>query len=457
MWRSASLRLAALYTLAFTGAVVVLGLVTLMTTRAALSRQFDDRILSETAALAQEFRVEGLNGVAQAVDERDRTPGALDYGLEAPDGRPIAGRLAGRSASTGWSTLPMRQAVGDFEKIRVHATTLAHGYRLLVGGDDESIEAVDNLLARRFAMATIGVVVIGLVGGYGLARGMGRRIAAITDAAEAIIDGDLSRRVPGARSDDDLDRLAATFNRMLDRIAALMESLRQVSSDIAHDLRTPLTRLRGRLEANLGASAEQAERTAAIEGALTDLDAILATFAALLRIAQIEGGARRSAFQAIDLAAIARTVVDAFAPSAEDAGQRLELQGQESVVIEGDRELITQMLVNLVENGLRHAGPRAWVRVRCTVQRGRAVLSVVDDGPGVPDSERERLFDRFHRLEASRSTPGSGLGLSMVSAVAKLHGADVSLHDADPGLDVQVTFPASARTLQLPNVAATSS
>jgi signal transduction histidine kinase len=457
VWRSASLRLAALYTLAFTAAVVVLGLVTLMTTRAALSRQFDDRILSETAALAQEFRVEGLIGVSEAVQERDRTPGALDYGLEDPDGRPIAGRLAGRSAASGWSTLALREAGGDRENIRVHATTLSRGYRLLVGGDDESIEAVDNLLVSRFALATIGVVMIGLAGGYGLARGMGRRIAAITDAAEAIIDGDLSRRVPGARSDDDLDRLAATFNRMLDRIAALMDSLRQVSSDIAHDLRTPLTRLRGRLEANLGPSAGAAEQTAAIEGALTDLDAILATFAALLRIAQIEGGARRSAFQPIDLAAIARTVVDAFAPSAEDAGQRLELEGLESLTIDGDRELITQMLVNLVENGLRHAGPRAWVRVRCAVQRGRPVLSVVDDGPGVPDSERERLFDRFHRLEASRSTPGSGLGLSMVSAVAKLHGADVSLHDADPGLDVRVTFPAGARTLQLPNVAATSS
>jgi signal transduction histidine kinase len=173
---------------------------------------------------------------------------------------------------------------------------------------------------------------------------------------------------------------------MLDRISTLMESLRQVSSDIAHDLRTPLTRLRGRLEANLGASAGAAERTAAIEGALADLDAILGTFAALLRIAQIEGGARRAGFQATDLAAIARTVVDAFAPSAEDAGQRLELEGQESVVIEGDRELITQMLVNLVENGLRHAGPCAVVRVRCAVQSARPVLTVTDDGPGVPDS-----------------------------------------------------------------------
>jgi signal transduction histidine kinase len=454
VWRSASLRLAALYTLAFTAAVVVLGLVTLVSTRATLSRQFDARILSESAALAQEYRVEGLNGVVDAVDERERTPGTLDYGLESPDGRPLAGRLAGRSAASGWSSLTLNGAEGERETIRVHALTLAHGYRILVGGDDAGIKAVDNLLVSRFALATAGVVLIGLLGGYGLARGMGHRIAQITDAAEAIIDGDLARRVPASPTDDDLARLAATFNRMLDRIDALMESLRQVSNDIAHDLRTPLTRLRNRLETIL-AGAPDAEEAAAISEALTELDAILATFAALLRIAQIESGRRRSAFQAVDLADVARTVTDAFAPSAEDAGRRLEFEGADNLVVEGDRELITQMLVNLVENGLRHAGPRAFVRVRCAAEGALAVVSVIDDGPGVPESERERLFDRFHRLEASRSTPGSGLGLAMVAAVAKLHGAEVSLRNATPGLEARIAFP--ARTFQLPNVAATPS
>ncbi|HXQ17623.1 MAG TPA: HAMP domain-containing sensor histidine kinase [Caulobacteraceae bacterium] len=438
MLRSASLRLAALYTAAFAAAVIVLGAVTLVTTRTTLSQQFDARIQSESAALVREFRTEGLTGVVQAVQERDSTPGALDYGLQGPDGRPIAGRLAQARASPGWS----EQRISQFghEKIRTYAASLAGGYRLLVGGDDESIEAVDNLLAERFSLAILGVVVIGLVGGYGLSRGMGRRIAAITGAAEAIIDGDLSRRVPAAPRGDDLGRLAATFNRMLDRIGALMESLRQVSSDIAHDMRTPLTRLRSRLEASLQGPPGPAQ-AAAIEAALGDLDAILETFAALLRIAQIESGARRAAFQTFDLCAVARTVVDAFAPSAEEAGQRLTLEDGEPVVVDGDRELLTQMLVNLVENGLRHAGGQAQVTVRCRVQQGRAVLSVTDDGPGVPDAERERLFDRFHRLEASRSTAGSGLGLALVAAVAKLHGAEASLRNADPGLEAAVAFP----------------
>ena len=438
MLRSASLRLAALYTAAFAAAVIMLGAVTLVTTRTTLSQQFDARIQSESAALVREFRTEGLSGVVQAVQERDSTPGSLDYGLQGPDGRPIAGRLVQAKASPGWS----EQRISQFghEKIRIYTASLAGGYCLLVGGDDESVETVDDLLAQRFSLAILGVVVIGLVGGYGLSRGMGRRIAAITGAAEAIIDGDLTRRVPTAPRGDDLGRLTATFNRMLDRIDALMESLRQVSSDIAHDLRTPLTRLRSRLEASLHGPPGPAQAVA-IEAALADLDAILETFAALLRIAQIESGARRAAFQTFDLCAVARTVVDAFAPSAEEAGQRLSLEDGEPVMVDGDRELLTQMLVNLVENGLRHAGDQAQVRVRCRVQQGRAVLSVTDDGPGVPDAERERLFDRFHRLEASRSTPGSGLGLALVAAVAKLHGAEASLRNTDPGLEAAIAFP----------------
>jgi signal transduction histidine kinase len=271
-----------------------------------------------------------------------------------------------------------------------------------------------------------------------LSRDVHRRLAAISGTAEAIIDGDLSRRVPVRGSSDDLDRLAETINRMLDRITTLMESLRQVSNDVAHDLRTPLTRLRQRLEAGL---AREAERGEAIEGALGDLDTILETFAALLRIAQVEGGARRAAFRATDLAQLAGTVVDAFAPSAEDARQTLRLEGEPALTIDGDPELLTQMLVNLVENALRHAGEGAAIRVGVGRIQGAPVLWVADDGPGVPAAEREKLFDRFYRLEHSRSAPGSGLGLALVAAVARLHGAEVRLYDAQPGLEARVSFP----------------
>jgi signal transduction histidine kinase len=437
MFRSTSLRLAAVYTVVFALAVVALGAVTLYSTRHALSAQFDTRIRAESAAMVREYRSEGLEGVIQAVRERDSTPGSLDFGLRGPGGERLAGRLAGAAAPLGWSTLHGRpDDPGD--NVRVLTVALPGGQRLSVGDDDEQVEVLDGVVLRGFGWAFAGVVILGVAGGFALSRGVHRRLAAITDTAEAIIDGDLARRVPVRGSQDDLDRLALTLNRMLDRIASLMESLKQVSSDVAHDLRTPLTRLRQRLESGLAAPEG---REQALEGALADLDSILDTFAALLRIAQIEGGARRAAFRECDLAAIAATVVEAFAPSAEDQKQSLTLAAEGPAPVEGDAELLTQMLVNLVENSLRHAGPgtRIVVAVRSRPQRG-AILSVTDDGPGVPETERRRVFDRFYRLEHSRTTPGSGLGLAMAAAAAKLHGADIELLDAEPGLEARVTF-----------------
>ena len=453
MFRSTSLRLAAFYTAAFALSVVVLGAITLLTTRAALKAEFDARLGAEAAALAQEFRTEGLSGVVQAVRERDRTPGALDYGLDAPDGAALAGRLAGSRQGPGWSTLRLSTAHGP-ESLRVLTTTLPGGYALRIGDDDARNDALEATVLAGFGWAFAGVVVLGILGGLGLSYGVHRRLNAMSGAAEAIINGDFTRRIPLRGSDDELDRLAATLNRMLDRITLLMESLRQVSSDVAHDLRTPLTRLRQRLEASRTA-VTPAERTAAITGALEDVDALLDTFAGLLRIAQIEAGARRAAFRPVDLSVLARAVVGDFAPSAEDAGQRLALVASEPLAIDGDPELLTQMLVNLVENALRHAGERARVSVRVEQHGQAAVVAVVDDGPGVPAAERERIFDRFYRLERSRSTPGSGLGLALVAAVARLHGASVTLADAAPGLDVRVAFASFTRrpTLGFPNVA----
>jgi signal transduction histidine kinase len=439
VFRSTSLRLAALYTAAFAISVVILGAITLLTTRATLTQQFDDRINAEALGLVQEARDEGLSSVVHAVQERDSTPGSLEYGLTGPHGEALAGRLAGSNAPLGWSNVQTEQAEGEGETVRVMTTTLPDGSRLNVGDDDDRIEALELAVIRGFAWAFGGVVVLGILGGYGLSRSVHRRLGAMTAAAEGIIDGDLARRIPAGGSDDDLDRLAATFNRTLDRIAALMESLRQVSTDIAHDLRTPLTRLRQRLEASRTLESEAA-RADALAGALEDVDAILETFSALLRIAQIESGARRAAFRPVDLSALAKSVVDDFAPSAEDAGQSLSLDRVGQVVVDGDRELLTQMLVNLIENALRHAGEKANVGVSATVQGADAVVAVRDNGPGVPKGERARIFDRFYRLEQSRSTPGSGLGLALVAAIARLHGATLSLADAHPGLEVRVTF-----------------
>lgn len=438
MFRSTSLRLAALYTSAFAVAVVALGAITFFAMRAELSKQFDTRIRAESAALVQEYLTEGLDGVVSAVEERDRTPGALDYGLEGPGGQPLAGLLKAGRAPPGWSTVTLSEKGRKAEPFRVLTADLPGGYRLLVGDEKDQVEALDAVVLRSFASALVGVILLGAIGGYALSQGVHRRLSAISGTAEAIIDGDLARRVPVRGARDDLDRLAMTINRMLDRIASLVDSVKQVSDDIAHDMRTPLTRLRQKLEL---AFLQSGNTDPVLESSLLDLDAILDTFAGLLRIAQIEAGARRAGFRPTDLEVITRTVVDAFAPSAEESQQSLALTSNGPVVVVGDPELLTQMLANLVENALRHAGEGAAIRVATISTPSGPALTVTDNGPGVPASEYGRLFDRFYRLEQSRSSPGSGLGLALVAAVANLHGATVRLDDAKPGLVARVAFP----------------
>ena len=450
LFRSDSVRLATFYTAAFALAVIVLGAVALVAARSALKHQLDVRIQSEALALAQEYRTEGMQGVLDAVEERDRTPGALDYGLLDPGGRMLAGRLSG-ATQPGWSTLwvPARR-----EQLRVLTMALPGGHRLIVGETLQEVSALDGVLLGAFGFAFLGVLVLGVASGFALSREVQRRFSEMSGAAQAIIDGDLGRRIPLRGAGDDLDALGATFNRMLDRISALMDSLRQVSNDIAHDMRTPLTRLRQRLEAGLQGG-DARTQSVAIEAALTDLDAILDTFAALLRIAQIEAGTRRAGFRSVDLSALVATVAEAFGPSAEEGGRTLSAQTGESVVIDGDAELLTQALVNMLENALRHTPPGVRVQVGAGRNERGPFLAVRDDGPGVPADELPRLFDRFFRLERSRSTPGNGLGLALVAAVARLHDARAELSDAGPGLEARIVFPRErSPTLANPNVRA---
>lgn len=439
--RSITFRLALTYTTAFAVAVALLGVVVMIGARATLREQFETRIRAESAALSQEYVTEGLDEVAHAVRERDRTPGALYFGLEAPDQTPIAGRLASARVPFGWSDHALRQAGEPPRKLHLLSVRLPDGHRLLVGDDLAHVQSLDGILLAGFALVILGGVLLGGAGGHLASRDVRRRFAAMTEVADAIAEGDLGKRVQVGRSHDDLDHLGLTFNRMLDRIGALLDTLRQVSSDVAHDLRTPLTRLRQRLEGALETT-DEAERTVAIEEAMGELDATLETFAAMLRIAQIEGGARREGFRPVDLTEIARNVVDSFAPSAEDGGRTLALAPAASAPITGDGELLTQMIVNLVENGLRHTPIGAHVQVEVQALETGASLRVSDDGFGVPEAERDNIFDRFYRLERSRTTSGSGLGLALVSAVAKLHDATIALSDARPGLAVDIRFPA---------------
>jgi signal transduction histidine kinase len=439
---STSFRLAALYTAGFSVAVAVLGLIAMLSTRAALIEEFDARLQADQVSVIDGYDKADLRGLLREMGEASAGPGALLYGVQTEAGAPIQGPLAGLRTPPGVSLVRMTLG-GKPETLRVLTTDLGGRYRLLDGDKAGRIEALSRKVLWGFGLAFAALLVIGNAAGLALSRAVQKRMIAISGTAEAIIDGDLGRRIPVRRGDDDLSRLAVTLNRMLDRIGVLMDSLRQVTSDVAHDLRTPLSRLRQRLERSARQAEDPAHR-AEIEGALRDVDAILVTFAALLRISEIEAGARRAAFRPVDLQALARAVAEDFAPAAEDAGHRLEFQAGPPVWIEGDAELLTQMTVNLVENALRHTPQGCTVHLAAAVEPGAASLVVVDNGPGVPEAERARLFDRFYRLERSRSTSGSGLGLSMVQAVARLHRGEARLHDGMPGLKAKVLFPATS-------------
>jgi signal transduction histidine kinase len=288
--------------------------------------------------------------------------------------------------------------------------------------------------------ALLAFLVLTLAAGALLSSAFLRRVDAIARTAEAIIDGDLGSRVPLRGTNDNFDRLSATLNRMLDQIHLLMESLSQVSNDIAHALRTPLGRLRQRLEVARATSKANSKCTTTIDAALDETDNILDTFSALLRIAQIESGTRTAGFREIDLSKLFETVSEAFSAAAEDGGRTLTAKIAPSLNFWGDGDLISEMLANLLDNAIRHTPQGAHIEVSLVNDGSQLVATVADDGPGVPKSDRERIFRRFYRVEGSIRTAGTGLGLSLVAAVAELHGMKFCATDNKPGLRVTLIF-----------------
>ncbi len=412
------------------------------------ARQVAQQIERDTGVLRQAGGISGVRGLALSIEARiasDRQ-GQEYYLLAGPDGRRIVGNLAELGAiRPGWQTLRLRlpEATGEVPLLAL-ATSLPGGVALVVARDLSPVEALEERLLGAAGWVGGGALLIGLAGGLLMGRGVARRAAAMAEALAAVEAGDLARRLPVRRAHggDEFDRLAARINATLDRLQALMAALRQVTDDIAHDLRTPLSHLRQRLEAACGAATRQ-EWAAAAEAAIADCDAILEVFAALLRIAQVESGAQRAAFARFDLSAAVEAVAEAYAPAAEERGQAFRADIAPGLAIHGDRTLVSQLVANLLENAVRHGREGGRVALALApAPGGGAVLEVSDDGPGIPEAERERVFRRFHRLDAARSTSGSGLGLALVKAVADLHGLTVMLGGAVPvGLHVRVAFP----------------
>jgi signal transduction histidine kinase len=451
--RSTSFRLLAWYAAVFVASVGILLLIVYWITLAALDQQLSESVERETDVLAELYHNRGTESTVRAVQLRiaDLRPPRRYYLLQNAAGERIAGNLPSMTPREGVMVLPVSSllrerspksggAAADAYPVVAMGRRLANGEFLLVGESRYRAVKAREAILKAFGWGIVITVLLAAGGGAALGVGFLRRIEAINRTTRSIMDGDLSQRVPTRGGEDEMDQLAINLNAMLDRIQGLMESVKRVSDDIAHDLRTPLSRLRHRLEATRAKAGPDGERD--IEQAISELDAILDTFSALLRIAQIESGARHAAFSEVSLGRILSTVFEAYGAVAEDQGQKLEVRIERDCSIRGDRELLTQMVANLVENAIRHCPAGAQIGVTLGEDAGAAVLAVTDTGPGIPAAEREKVFRRFYRLETSRTTAGSGLGLALVRAVADLHGASVELSDNRPGLRVNIRFRA---------------
>jgi signal transduction histidine kinase len=366
--------------------------------------------------------------------------------LQDAHGVRIAGNLEPVKYFVGWADLANGGTMTVHARrvaavIRVKATALPGGALLAVGQSTQLIQEVRALTIRAFLWASLATLVLAVAGGAVVSLRFLRRVDAIERTGREIMDGDLSRRLPVRGTGDEFDRLAHNVNRMLDRIQSLMTGVIQVTNDIAHDLRTPVARLRQRLETARLKAKSMAEYETAVDQAMADTDAILRTFAALLRIAQIESGSRRAGFADLDLSGLFTAMVETYAAVAEDRGQAVSAMVEVDIVVRGDRDLLAQMLSNLIENALTHSPAGARIEIVLRRQEQGIVGIIADSGPGIPPEQREKVFQRFYRLDASRTTPGSGLGLSLVAAVAELHGIAIELGDNAPGLRVTMLFP----------------
>jgi signal transduction histidine kinase len=443
--RTTSFRLAAIYLLLFTLSALALGASVYLSVRHEILADFDERIVEETDSLEGIFANEGRKRLTEILDARGSSGGALTYGLQSPDGRQLEGTLTAPVAGAGgpragWTELKEAEDNESPEEkpevLRALVTPLADGSILIVGDEQRRADTALRGILSAFAWAVGATIALGVAGGLWLSAQFLRRIDAMRLAAHGIMAGDWGRRIPLSPVNDDLSSLARTFNRLFDRIEKLLLANKHVSADIAHDLRKPLAHILRRLEeARLDDASSDAIRSA-LDGSIAEIEGVLETFDALLRIGQIEAGARRAAFKPVDLAEIARDVVEAFQPAADEGGRTLVARLDAPLPMPGDKELLTQLIANLLDNALRHTPQGVRIIVAGDQSTRSARLTVEDNGPGVDPRDLPAIFQRFYRAGAARNSPGSGLGLSLVAAIAELHGLECSASDNHPGLKV---------------------
>ena len=428
-------------------------------TRRLITEQITDTVNAEITGLSEQYRLGGIRRLVIVVDARARRPGSSLYLVTTFAGEALAGNVTalapGILDNPGWTETVYRRldetetAEHPDHTALVQVFQLPGGFRLLVGRDLDERERLYHIVlsAGRWSVAL--VIVLGLVGGLFVTRRVLRRVDAMTETTRTIMAGDLGGRLPVAGTGDELDRLAENLNVMLERIEALMHGLKEVSDNIAHDLKTPLTRLRNRCEEALRTAKSEGEYRAALEGTIEDSEGLIRTFNALLMIARAESGQARDDMSEFDAAEIAHDIGELYEPLAEQKGIALKVEADAPAKVKGNRELVSQALANLVDNAIKYTEPRERavngvtpeIVVRALNEGDRILLTVADSGPGIPEADRARVVERFVRLEQSRSQPGSGLGLSLASAVARLHGGELTLADNQPGLKSVIALP----------------
>jgi signal transduction histidine kinase len=427
-----------------------------LNTRLLITEQINDTVNAEITGLSEQYRIGGIRRLVEVIDARARRPGSSLYLVTTFNGDALAGNVSslapGVLDTPGWNETIYRR-LEESDNSEHHALVrvfqLPGGFRLLVGRDLEERERLYHIIvsAGRWSIAI--VVVLGILGGLFITRRVLRRVDAMTETTRTIMAGELGGRLPVTGTGDELDRLAENLNEMLERIEALMAGLKEVSDNIAHDLKTPLTRLHNRAEDALRVAKSEAEYRAALEQTIEESENLIRTFDALLMIARVESGHARDDMTEFDAAEIARDIGELYEPVAEEKGIALRIEAGAPAPVKGNRELVSQALANLVDNAIKYAGPdghaangeSAQVVVRALNDGERILLTVDDRGPGIPAADRSRVVERFVRLEQSRSRPGSGLGLSLAAAVARLHGGELKFEDNEPGLKSIIALP----------------
>jgi signal transduction histidine kinase len=442
--RTSGFRLVLLYTGLFTVSVLVLLVMILWWGSTYVTQQTDEMVSDELGDVQSAAAKPGSGGLPRVVQTLSQRAGSRNrYLLEDRDGTVLAGNLPRIVPVPGVFTWYPSDSIFNFwplaSGVRGAGIRTADGNFLFVGRDTFALNEMRETVTQAFLSVVGATLLLALGGGLLMSMGSLRRVEEIGRAGQEIVATDLNRRVAVRGTGDEFDRLAMSLNAMLDRIQTLMEGLNQVSSDIAHDLRTPLTRLRQRLELGQRGESTIGSLRKSLEDAMRDVDGILETFGALLRIAQIEACSQEIEFTSVNVSALVEQLVEFYSPFAEEHGHTLYGSIEPGLRVNGDAELLTQALCNLIENAIRHS--RAGAVQISAWRRARAVLvDVADPGPGIPPGFRDKVFQRFFRLERSRTTPGTGLGLSLVAAVVRMHHADVKFADDEDTFMVRVRF-----------------